>query len=150
MFLTVHATAGTAVGNNLDSVILAFILGFFSHFLLDFIPHGEELKAGIPKDQVINKLIKMFCIDFVIMCLVLTFIYFTKPITNYYTVLAAVFGAILPDFIVGISELKPNHFSWFKNFHHKFHAILNKKIKFHLVYGIIFQAIILCILYIFI
>jgi hypothetical protein len=42
MYQIVHGMAGAVIGSRLDSPILAFILGFVSHFILDAIPHDSN------------------------------------------------------------------------------------------------------------
>lgn len=42
MFLATHAAAGVLISQRIDSPWAIFWLAFVSHFLLDFIPHGDE------------------------------------------------------------------------------------------------------------
>lgn len=42
MFLTTHAAAGILISGYLDSPWQVFGLAFASHFVMDFIPHGDE------------------------------------------------------------------------------------------------------------
>lgn len=45
MYLTVHAAAGALVASVIHNPAIAFAAGFGSHFILDFIPHGDEQVA---------------------------------------------------------------------------------------------------------
>ena len=42
MFLTVHATAAVLITQKISNPLLAFIIGFISHYILDAIPHGDD------------------------------------------------------------------------------------------------------------
>ncbi len=42
MFLTTHAAAGIAISHYVHDPLAVFSLSFASHFVLDFIPHGDE------------------------------------------------------------------------------------------------------------
>ena len=42
MFLTSHAAAALWITTKTTDPLLAFTLGFISHFALDIIPHGDE------------------------------------------------------------------------------------------------------------
>jgi len=42
MFLTTHTVVGVLISQHTPTPLIAFSLGFLSHFLLDFIPHGDE------------------------------------------------------------------------------------------------------------
>lgn len=42
MFLIVHTVASTAISQQTANPMLVFLFSFFSHFVLDFIPHGDE------------------------------------------------------------------------------------------------------------
>ena len=46
MFLTTHAAAGIAISHYVHNPWAVFALSFASHFVLDFIPHGDENLYG--------------------------------------------------------------------------------------------------------
>lgn len=143
MFLTVHASIGALIGQQISSPLWAFILGLISHFLLDLIPHGD--RAILPKEKIEEK-IKLFLIiasvDFIIMISFLGFFYLRGIFTNPIVIGSAVLGSILPDFLNGIYYLLKNN-QFFKTFHH-FHGLIHDLIKKELSFatGLVFQIII--------
>jgi len=46
MLFTPHTLIGGAIGAEVNNVPLAFVLGFISHFILDFIPHFDTTDNG--------------------------------------------------------------------------------------------------------
>lgn len=46
MLFTPHTLLGGAIGMEVNNIPLAFILGFISHFILDFIPHFDTTDNG--------------------------------------------------------------------------------------------------------
>lgn len=55
-----HVIAGAAVGSLAPNLPVAIAVGFFSHFVLDFIPHWDPLFDKNPKRFSRNKLIFIF------------------------------------------------------------------------------------------
>ena len=47
MILTVHALVGAAISSQIKITWLGWILAFFSHFILDLIPHSDYKLKGI-------------------------------------------------------------------------------------------------------
>lgn len=135
MFLSVHVVSGIVIGGAISNPILGFILGLISHFILDIIPHGDEIffKKGIkkgkeneienPKDiknkREINK--KRFypalIIDFLVTFLIIFSFFFYKQNINFFNlsqlktisltspIIWTIVGATLPDFIWGAYDL---------------------------------------------
>ncbi len=53
MILATHAIAGAAIGRLTKNPLIAFALGFMSHFVLDAIPHWQyELKSRISSEDI--------------------------------------------------------------------------------------------------
>ena len=146
MFLTVHATAGAIIGQASPNLWLAFVIGFISHFLLDLIPHGDEVlikEKSAPSEQEIAKIKKLAMADIAAMSLVLLSLSWFDLIKFSLPVLAAIAGAILPDLITGFYLL--TKFRWLKKyleFHINLHY-LSKKFAVSFRTGLVIQLIFL-------
>ena len=160
MILSVHAIFGAAAASLVPShPVMAFGLGFASHFVLDAIPHRDYDLISIESDlnkknKVINiirnkfKLIRdvVFVLVDGIVGLCLAFMLFFNPIYPWIFFLGA-FGALIPDgltFLYLLLKHKPLNF--FFNFHSDF--IHSKKIlKLIQVTGVILQFCTLIIIF---
>ncbi len=126
MFLTVHAAAGTIIGETSPNVLIAFVLGFISHFSLDIIPHGDtrliKEKFKFSRDEI-NLLKKLTLADVLVMSVILALLYVTGHVTDILSVMFGIAGALLPDFIQGIyvlteAPLLKKYFSLHWNIHY--------------------------------
>lgn len=100
MFLTVHATFGALVATQTPGPGMALVGGFLSHFLLDFIPHGDE-KVGQWILSHKKKFILLAGADITITAF-LTAVIATIALSrgdNVMNILFGMFGAVLPDFL---------------------------------------------------
>ncbi|MDO8462787.1 MAG: hypothetical protein Q7S96_00735 [bacterium] len=113
MFLTVHATAGAAVGALTGNPILGFLFGVISHFTLDIIPHGDEnlappcAGATCTHREEVRFLIRLACVDGVIMLGVLAWLLMPWVTLPTWSVLAGIVGGVLPDVGQGLGALLP-------------------------------------------
>ena len=127
MFLTVHATAGILIGKYTSNIWLAFLAGFFSHYLMDVVPHGDrDLDLGADKIKL-KKVIKIALVDGLIMIAILSILFQRQLILLTWPILAAIAGQILPDVLTGFCLLIKS--PWLKKyiiFHHLFHRPLKK------------------------
>ena len=140
MFLTIHSSAGIFIGSQINNPLLAFLLGFVSHLILDMIPHGDE-GLGESKSQS-AKIKKLFLISSVdLLFVILLFNYLTSQNLIIFTpaVLAGLLGSLVPDFIWGLHEITRDRFSgWVSsNILSRVHDLL--KIKVTLLPGLIIQ-----------
>ncbi|NQU77838.1 hypothetical protein HQ544_04030 [Candidatus Falkowbacteria bacterium] len=98
MFLTVHAAAGILIGQQLQNPILAFLIGLFSHFLIDVVPHGDKELDIWLKHGNIKKRIKNIVLTDIVIATVLSIYFIYKIDVNYaYAMTAAIIGSTLPD-----------------------------------------------------
>ncbi|MBU4347638.1 hypothetical protein KKD19_03505 [Patescibacteria group bacterium] len=125
MFLTVHGSAAILISEHTNSISLAFILGFISHFILDFLPHENPgLSKWVKKSNEIKKYFFLALADFSLLTIVTAILFFNTTFTNPHVIIAGIFGAILPDVLWGIHKatnwkfLKPYH-----DFHTWIHSI---------------------------
>lgn len=141
MFLTAHTSAAILIASKTSNPILGFILGLLSHFVLDFIPHGE---GGLfndknkTKEQALFSIAKIAAIDLVVALIFLfSFLHFYQP-DNIWVFIWTSFGSWLPDFTWGAIEVfKLKSIYWFLSIHHKAHDLLD--IVYPIKYGLFVQ-----------
>lgn len=156
MYLTIHTAAGILIGKLAPNPIVAFIAGLTSHFLLDIFPHGDRgwgKKVHETKDARLFLII--LAVDTAITFFMLSRVIYIVDVfsLNYWTVGAGIFGAVLPDMLVGIHELGQIIFKgkwkfWpkFANFHHSIHNDIVKKFDLSFFPGLALQAVVLAII----
>ena len=92
MIITPHMLVGAAVGAHSSHFWSAFILGLFSHFLLDALPHWDYLK----KVKISNPdHLKKIGLDFISGGLLVLFLTWSSP--QKFFILVALVAALLPD-----------------------------------------------------
>jgi hypothetical protein len=103
MYLSVHAAAGLALARVIPNPLVAFIAGLLSHFVLDFIPHGDEFlaEATFTRARIRRRLLGAAFLDGVIMVIFLLIYNWTTPVINLSAAIAAVIGSLLPDALNG-------------------------------------------------
>jgi len=143
MFLTVHAATGILIGQYSSNIGLAFIAGFFSHFLLDIIPHGDSTIIDDNDVNVVKKIAKLALGDGLIMISLYSILFYQGLITLSWLILAGMVGAIAPDFIRAFYLLfKPNWLIKYSKFHTNLHFIF-KNFEVSFFNGIIIQFVVL-------
>lgn len=132
MILIPHLIVSGAIAAKINFLPLALILAFFSHYLLDFLPHVEyfidniETKRwGHSKSDFLK-----IGIDFSIGLLFLLLIHIIKG-TDYYVLALAGFCGILPDLMNFAYFIYPDNkfLKWHSSLHQKIHILKNKKIS---------------------
>ena len=148
MFLTVHASAGIIIGQQTGNIWLAFLAGLISHFLLDILPHGDQ---GLIKDRYnitveeIKLIRKLGITDTFNTGLLVVIIYLFGLITSPVTVLFAVAGSVLPDYINAFYIFfKLKWLKWYFEIHYKLHYVWNG-FTINFPQGIVVQTITLAI-----
>lgn len=115
MFLTTHAAAGILIASKSDNPYLVFGLAFLSHFILDFIPHGDESLYRDHEWKVNKKyrhVVYYNAIDFgVLVALTLWAYRFTEP-DQTGLMLLGVLGGLAPDFLSYLFPIIHERFSW--------------------------------------
>jgi hypothetical protein len=143
MFLTVHALAGTLIGQAANQPWLGFGLGIVSHFLLDLIPHGDEhliKDKNLVTKKEIGKMVLLAAVDGLIMLILLFTLIKIRIISLTLTILAGIIGSIIPDFFNGILILLDQ--KYFKKaiaFHYNLHFLTGKSVS--LKVGLLIQAV---------
>ncbi len=103
MLLTPHTVVGVAIGAAVSNPVVAVPAAFFSHFLLDFIPHWDDLGLGKVAEHfqhLPRRSFQAIFLDALIsLSFVLFFLYWAMPdygvVAN---VIACALAANLPDF----------------------------------------------------
>lgn len=152
MYQIVHGSAGLLIGSQTGNPWLAFIFGLLSHFALDAIPHdSREAKNWQDKGDYIKKIALEAMIDlFLFLLLLYALIFFDKLDMNM-SIIAGIFGALLPDYIWGVAELfkiDSKLIEKYKTFHTQVHGIFHQAIylPWYLVVPIQLGSLIIIIL----
>jgi len=149
MFLTVHSTVAIAITQSITNPIGAFFVGLLSHYILDFIPHGDEKF----KNFKVSQMGKAAIIDHFGVLIILISLFLLKPNFIFsFNIICALVGAMLPDWLVAIYELSAKSENCIiKKIHHfitplqSFHIYIHRLIKYNISFssGIILQIIFL-------
>ncbi|MBI3572702.1 MAG: hypothetical protein HY092_00685 [Candidatus Kerfeldbacteria bacterium] len=115
VFLTTHAAAGILISHYVRSPIEVFGLAFASHFVLDFVPHGdeqlyhdEEWRSGrrYRRVAIIN------AIDVTVMAAMALWAIANNPLPNSHLMLIGILGSIIPDFLSHLFPVVHKRLSW--------------------------------------
>ncbi len=128
MFLAVHASIGGLIGGKItNSQWLAFVFGFMSHFILDMIPHNDDIVINQNNKQNLYLVVASdLLISFFLM------LFWLKWLTpqNSHTLILGMFGAALPDGIWGIYEQwKIKGLGWFYKLHNYINRLFSYQIS---------------------
>lgn len=125
MFLTVHTAVGALIGQQVGSPILAFVLGFISHWLVDVVPHGDEnfFADNLEKKVLRKRLLTLASFDFLGIAIMFLFFSSTTDFTT--PMLFGFLGATGPDLLWGITEIAPFKTPWglLDKWHSFFHKL---------------------------
>jgi len=102
MLLTPHAAVGIAIGSAIPDPRIAIPLSFLSHFILDAIPHWDDIGIELVRGKfpkISNSALRFIFIDsLVALVLTLVFVYWSLPDVGVsVTIALSAFAAILPD-----------------------------------------------------
>lgn len=108
MFLTGHAAVGVllAKATGTNNPVVAFGLGWASHYLADFFPHGDEEIGAWTKrgGHEIRRLLFVVGIDSIILLCAFTAYTLAKGFSL--IMAAAIVGSAVPDVIWGLDKLR--------------------------------------------
>ncbi len=155
MVLTTHAVVGGAIGRVfMGNPLLAFILGFASHFILDMIPHWDyplsskvtdvrethtmHLRSGWPLIMDISRV----SLDFLLGAFLVYFIFPPGGGWWFSSIVWGVLGSVLPDGLQFIyAKWRPPVLRGLQRFHHFIHA--NYNLNNRPLLGIVLQFILM-------
>ena len=149
MFLATHATFGAIIGRAAPDPVSAFFLAFFSHFLLDIIPHGDaDLYKDYKRGNKVKLALSYTMIDAIVTAYVVVAIAQARLFDSGLNVAAGIVGGLLPDLLVGVYEITKTQ--WLKKFHeiHFFfhNMFVNRYRDVSFMTGVAYQLIVLLIL----
>ena len=130
MTLTTHATLGAVIGHATGSPLIAFALGFISHFLIDMIPHGDCFLSDNYRIHKHNRkqAVAYVMVDAVVAMFVVLILYSIKDIDSARNFTWGIVGSVLPDLMVGVYDLTKSKFlKWFFDLHFFFHDFWVKR-----------------------
>ena len=155
MILTPHILVGAVIGAKAQSLGLIVILGLFSHFVLDKIPHWDyntlkHLKK-FKKTKKLKTLVPVFYklgIDSFIGLIIVFLVIWQKNLLNsefLSFILFGIFVSTLPDILLGFSHIFSSKklAKKYIEFHKKLHCL--KKIKKPSLLGLSTQIIVIII-----
>ncbi len=145
MTLTTHATLGAVIGKLAGNPVLAFILAFCSHLLIDMVPHGD---TGLSDNFRIHKknqklAVAYVAVDAIVALAFVLLIANTRDIDHLRNFTWGIIGGVLPDFLVGLYDLtKTPLLRWFYRVHFFFHDFFVKRRgEVPLYYAILAQVV---------
>jgi hypothetical protein len=152
MIITPHAIVGASISNIFQGdLVVAFVLAFLSHYLLDMMPHTDyDITGFMDKEtrtvrsifddlRAATHLIFIF-IDFIVAA-ILCILFFVRGENSLYITLVGVFAALLPDFFQFMFyKFKNQPWIFFQKVHDRVHHLI--KFEHNNVWGIIFQIIV--------
>ena len=154
MFITIHAATGALIGTEIANPIIAFIISFAMHFLIDIIPHGDRelgkkffglINKKISEEEKIKSLAAYGIIDYVILIFFLLFMFKNFSFAKNDGVIWGIIGGVLPDLLVAVFVLtKTKYLKWFFDFHKWNHHLIIEKLNndISLKKGILMQVVI--------
>ena len=151
MTLTTHAAIGAAIGSIVHDPVLGFTLGAASHFLVDMIPHGDTKLADLFRVHKKKRKLAMayVMVDAVVAVYMVLGVFLVRTDASHFAFAAAISGSILPDLLVGLSDiLRWKILKKFYKFHFFFHDFFSRrygdvKLKYALIGQAIFVALLL-------
>lgn len=129
MLISVHAAAGVIIAQKAFSPFNAFIIGVISHFVLDFIPHGDrKLIRWFSKKINRDLILSLNIFDAFITIVYILYIYSYTILPNPHNLFWAILGSILPDFLNIYSQIvNPKILTSYSKFHEAIHDYIPSK-----------------------
>lgn len=115
MFLTTHAAAGLVIGQYIDNPWAVFSLSFASHFVLDFVPHGDERLYHDHEWKILKKFrqpIIVNLLDLIGLLGVVVFAINHPGDSTSRLMMIGIIGGILPDFLSHLFPVIHEKLSW--------------------------------------
>ena len=115
MFLTTHAAAGVLISHYVKNPYEVFGLAFASHFVLDFIPHGDESLYHDDEWKILKKFKWPIIINLFDLAGLLAVIFYAinhPGDTTGRLMVVGIIGSILPDFLSYLFPVLHEKMSW--------------------------------------
>ncbi len=115
MFLTTHAAAGILISQHVHNPYAVFGLAFASHFILDFIPHGDEELYHDHDWKVLGKYKRVVIInalDLTGLLLLLLWAISRAELPSAHLLYIGILGSILPDLLSYFFPIIHQRLNW--------------------------------------
>jgi hypothetical protein len=115
MFLTTHAAAGILISRYFPEPGAVFGISFASHFLMDFIPHGDTDLYHDEVWKVQNKyrrVVLINALDLVFLVAMVLWVILQPDMPRANLMLIGVIGSVLPDLFSHFFPAIHHRFSW--------------------------------------
>lgn len=115
MFLTTHAAAGILIAHYTNDPLAAFAYSFGSHFVLDFIPHGDDElyhDAEWKDEKKYRRVIGINIIDLTILLGMILWVIAHPDFPQGKLMLVCILGSILPDAFSHFLPVIHQRFNW--------------------------------------
>ena len=157
MFLTVHAATGAFIGQHSPGMIVAFLLGIISHFILDMVPHGDDALEVWHSHGKTKRVYFIATLDSILTIILILYLFKYNEFAYPKVIIMGILGGILPDIINSSYLVLKSNKWWIKNiavFHQKMHNSIGRKFrnkfslgkKASIIAGLLLQAFVLWIL----
>ena len=134
MFLIGHAALGAAIvkAAGIENPIAAFAVGWASHYLADFFPHGDEdLGAWTKRGHEVLRLLFVVGIDGALLLAAYAFFLSQRPFSL--PMFAAMVGSAVPDVMWGLEKLLHRKlFGLHEEFHGRNHNFFRLRVPYQL------------------
>ena len=147
MFLIVHASVGAAIGSAFTIPWLAAAASFFSHFIIDAIPHGDEAvgREYIKKSRH-RWLIFIAAYDALASLFLIFWLWIYGLVPNAEAAFIGAVFAMLPDMLFGLSVVSGRPlFPALDNYHSRWHKLLGFEVS--MAVGFVIQFIVLILVW---
>ncbi len=115
MFLTTHAAAGLFLSQQFENPYVVFATAFASHFLLDFIPHGDEGLYGSytqPGEHRYRRAILVNIVDVSALLILTLWSIGQQTLPDTSLIMIGILGSLLPDFLEHFFPVVHERLSW--------------------------------------
>lgn len=114
MYLTTHAAVGVLVAQQTHNPWLAFFGALASHFMLDFVPHGDEtigpdnFSPNTIQDWLHDRKKRIFligCLDLIGVVVLVIALAMTVTLPTFNLVMLGIIGSVLPDLLSNVAPV---------------------------------------------
>jgi hypothetical protein len=128
MYLIGHAAVGMTLAASVTNPVAAFGVGWLSHYLADFFPHGdEEVGEWTKKGNEVRRLMAIVSVDGT--AALVAFAYLSSQRGFSLPLAAAALGSFVPDIMWGLEKVAKRKLF---GFHEKFHYANHNFFDIHL------------------
>lgn len=118
-----HAAIGAVIGSLVPNPVVAFAMGFVSHFVADIIPHGDSHHyPDFLKRRHVAWPVGIVIFDVVGTIALVVILFLKRSMISPFSVALGITGSLLPDVLVAVHEGLPSiitkHLSKFHFWNH--------------------------------